>query len=236
MTDAPQPQPQAQPQGQPQDQPQGRPEHASTSGDALDADRGPAAYELEPIAEPPRSPEVVPPRAAAAETVSPEPSVAEAPGPVPFVRPGLGDARTIAIAGATVVIAASVLAWVQAPSRGWAFALQTLFLGAVHGASGAAAAAMVSAALERTLGKIELAAARMLLAVGAFLLIANAGLSMPWIAVLLLGIAAYATVTMILFRWPPREWLLVAGVHGILWGVLMVSTHLQRLVTASVPA
>lgn len=189
------------------------------------------SYELEP-AEP--TPVLPPPPPA---PVSP-PRVSNSPSlpTTDFIRPGLGSAQVIGIAGATVLVIASVFAAVVSGRSGgswWASGLLTAYLGLLHAGTGAAAVGFVAYALGREVGSIPLAAARMLLAVSLLLLTINCGLSLHPILLYLCAFLLYALVTIVLFRWEISEWAGVASVHAILWFLMFLAAKLQVAAAAT---
>lgn len=186
------------------------------------------SYDLEP-AEPAPAPPPPPPR--------PVPRAASPALPVTdFIRPGLGSAQVIGIAGATVlsiaVIFATVLAW-RAGTSWWAHGLLTAYLGLLHAGTGAAAVGFVAYALGRELGNVPLAAARMLLAVSLLLLTVSSGLPLHPILLYLCAFLLYALTTIILFRWEISEWSGVVSIHALLWLVMYLAAMLQVAVAAA---
>lgn len=153
-----------------------------------------------------------------------------------FIRPGLGSTQVIGIAGATVLIIASVFAAVvswRTNGSWWANGLLTAYLGLLHAGTGAAAVGFVAYALGREAGSIPLAAARMLLAVSLFLLAIKCGLSLHPILLYLSAFLLYSLVTIVLFRWEISEWAGVASVHGALWFVMFLAAKLQVAAAAT---
>ncbi|MBX3389742.1 MAG: hypothetical protein KF691_09850 [Phycisphaeraceae bacterium] len=187
------------------------------------------SYDLEP-AEPlpsPPPPPVIPPPPVAAKRVLPT---------ADFIKSGLGSSQVIGIAGATVLVIASVFAAIVSSRSGgswWAGGLLTAYLGLLHAGTGAAAVGFVAYALGREVGSIPLAAARMLLAVSLFLLAINCGLSLHPILLYLCAILLYALVTIVLFRWEISEWAGVASVHAALWFLMFLAAKLQVAAAAT---
>jgi hypothetical protein len=91
--------------------------------------------------------------------------------------------------------------------------------------------------LERKFGSFELAAARMLAAMGAFLLVLNLRIDFlttanreEWV----LAVGAYVLVVWSTFRFSRAELLIVTGAHFSLWLIVELGMQLTRW-TASAP-
>lgn len=189
------------------------------------------SYDLEPV-----QPATPPPPAA----VVPPPAPPRAPEPVvpvnTFIKPGLGSAQVIGIAGATVLAIAvgfaTVVSW-NAGTRWWANGLLTAYLGLVHAGTGAAAVGFVAYALHREIGNVPLAAARMLLAVSLFLLTVNSGIAIPLFFLFLCAFLLYGLATLILFRLEMSEWTGVVSIHAILWLLMYLAAILQVAVATT---
>ncbi len=185
------------------------------------------AYDLEPPA--PEAPRPV---------ITPAAVATPAPAPLPthstdFIKPGLGSAQTIAIAGATILVIATIMAAVHAPTGGWwSHGLLTLYLGLLHAGTGAVAVGFVGYSLGREIGNIPLAAARMLFAVALVLLTISAGLPLNNFFLYTCALGLYVISTLILFRWEIAEWGGVASIHGILWFLMYLAAQLQVMVAA----
>lgn len=153
-----------------------------------------------------------------------------APAGEDFIKPGLGDAPVIALVGLGVLLSAVITAWITAPSRGWAHALLTGYSTLLHAGSGVGALAIAAKLAEQRLGKWELGAARMLLAVALFQLVVH--LNLPggaWVKSLG-AVAVYAGATLLLFRLKIEQWFIVASSHLAIWLVIEGLVWLNTLV------
>lgn len=153
------------------------------------------------------------------------PSAPEAPV---LIRPGWGTPQVIASLGAGIALGATIAAGVQAghaPIRTAAF---TAFQILLHAATGTGALALGALLVERPTGRIELGAARMLLAVASLGLAINLG--PPWAAGFgppLAGALCYIAIVWTLFRLPAREVFIVSALHFTFWAILWVGGALK---------
>ncbi|MBX3380599.1 MAG: hypothetical protein KF805_10935 [Phycisphaeraceae bacterium] len=209
----------------------------ASSGDSPEAQRpslGP------PLVDPKESYDLEPAEAAPAPLPPPPAPAPRVSTPIlpttDFIKPGLGSAQVIGIAGATVlaiaVVFATVLSW-RAGTSWWAHGLLTAYLGLLHAGTGAAAVGFVAYALGREIGNIPLAAARMLLAVSLLLLTVSSGLPLHPILLYLCAFLLYALTTIVLFRWEISEWAGVVSIHAVLWLLMYLAAMLQVAVAAA---
>jgi hypothetical protein len=145
-----------------------------------------------------------------------------------FVKPGLGDARQIAIAAGVVLIAAVVAAGITADGRQrqwYADAILTGYLGVLHAATGAAAVLFAAYVHRQRIGDLSLAAARMGLAVACFQLLFHINIPISGRSdEVIAACAAYGVCTWGFFRWKKEPLTLVVCVHAILWGAIYAAT------------
>ncbi len=168
---------------------------------------------------------------------APEPSAEAEPAPkkkakdheedkdeAPLVRPGLGGPKVAGIVGAILLVAAMVAAAVRISGlQGAGFSDATLavfyvlYMTLLHTITGFAALLIASKVVGRELGRAELGVARMLVAVGAFALVANLTIPIPGrIDELVLAAVAYALVVWGANRLPRVELGIVVLAHGLI--------------------
>ncbi len=138
-----------------------------------------------------------------------------------FVKPG-GAPASLAIAGVIVLIAAAVAAGANAPKRELgvqaAMALLVLYRAVVHTGTGLAAVWCAARYVEERVGRIDLALARMFLAVAVFWLVSSLHLPIEndWLERALrwpLALGCYWLTMFILFRRSRAETLVLALLH-----------------------
>ncbi|MGH7245128.1 MAG: hypothetical protein ACREJD_17065 [Phycisphaerales bacterium] len=195
-----------------------------------------------PLVDPKASYDLEPETAAPAPIPPPPPPAPQEVRVLPvsntdFIKPGLGSAQVIGIAGATTLVIAVVFAAIKGGASGWwSNGLLTAYLGLLHAGTGAVAVGFVAYALGREIGNVPLAAARMLLAVSLLLLTLSAGQEhLHPILLYLCALLLYALATIILFRWEISEWGGVVSVHGILWFLTYLGAMLQVAVSKTAP-
>ncbi len=205
-------------------------------------------YDLEPSAQPdigqgaaqpiPRGtpPSVATPKSTGIPVVG---SPASRPQATAFVKPGLGSAQVIALVGAGVALSAVIVSAVYAGQRGERWlpaAVWTLYSTLLHSATGVVAVMIVASATRAKAGDLILACARMLLAVGAFMLVSNLDLPVPGpIGETTLACAVYIGVVWGFFRWRPEVVGSVATVHATIWFIIYAASilHVWRLTPVS---
>lgn len=199
-------------------------------GDAAAAKPEPIG--LEPLPEPMASPPPPTPQPAAPKPAATKPVGSSSA----FIKPGMGSAQNIAIAGGVLLLVAVIgsvwTSW-NAGTSWWANGLLTAYLGIVHACTGAAAAGFVGYALGREIGDIPLAAARMLLGVSLLLVTTNVNLPAHPALIWVCAIGLYTIATLVLFRWEIAEWGGVASVHALMWFVMFLAAKLQVAVAAA---
>lgn len=140
-----------------------------------------------------------------------------APPEEAFIQPGLGEPQVIALIGAGVLLSAVIAAAIRAPSLWWVHGMLAAYAGLLHAGTGVGALAIGARLAEKPLGRWDLGAARMLMAVALFQLVFH----IPIPAQIWLGPVAaagvYAAATMTLFRLPVQQWFTVAASHLGIW-------------------
>lgn len=132
-----------------------------------------------------------------------------------FVKEGWGSAQTIALLGVGVLLSAVVAVAVTAKSGWFPLIVLTLYHVILHTLTGLLAVIFAAWLSSKPLGKPELAAARMFIAVCLAQLVMNLNLP-PW-AGAPAALAAYALTTAGLFRLPLNAWLAMLAAHAGLW-------------------
>ncbi|MFA6044975.1 MAG: hypothetical protein WC718_08330 [Phycisphaerales bacterium] len=136
----------------------------------------------------------------------------------PVVKEGRGEPKTVAIIGAAVLVAAVIVSVVNAESRQFAAGVSTGYLTLFHTLTGVGAVATLAYAENRPTGRIELAAARMFVAVAAFMLVLGLRFAAlrnfnGWVIAPAAAVLYYAIVW-VLFRLPRRQMQILAGAHA----------------------
>src|ERR1051325_6538052 len=139
----------------------------------------------------------------------------------PFVKPGMGDAKTVALVGAGLAIAAVIAAAIEASTGHFSAAVLTIYFLLIHTVTGFGAVAAAAHLNDQPLGGIDLAAARMLTAVSVFLLLMNIHVtSYTWISPIFAAVFYWLALT-ILFRIGSGKLMTVGILHAgfatIIW-------------------
>ncbi len=139
----------------------------------------------------------------------------------PFIKPGMGDAKTIALVGLGLTIGAVIAAAVEATNGRFSAAVLALYFVVIHALTGFGALAAAAHLNDEPLGRMELGAARMLTAVAMFVLLMNLHVtSYALISPIFAAVGYWITLT-ILFRISPGKLGSVAVLHvgfaTILW-------------------
>lgn len=151
---------------------------------------------------------------------------------IPFVIPGkLGTRQTAAVAGAILLVAATIDFALADDGMGMPSAALTLYFGAVGGAVGTLAlwfvAKIENAPLTKNPGLIPLAAARMLLAVAIFQCVIVLKVGIPGrIIESLAAIVAYWFALGFLFALPGMRRRNIALMHGGLMTVIVLGLYI----------
>ncbi|QOJ01733.1 MAG: hypothetical protein HRU70_15110 [Phycisphaeraceae bacterium] len=171
----------------------------------------------------PRTPHAPPPSLPA------PPTTASHDAPDVFVTPGRGNAQTIAVAGAIVTLLALVASGAFASGTVWYWAiLQTLHQTILYTFAGIIAVLVAAALAERPMGRLDLASARMLLAVACFQLLSSVKLQLSGrVAEVLIASAAYLIAVAILFKPARNRYLAIVCFHFILVVLFMLGSWAQ---------
>jgi hypothetical protein len=168
------------------------------------------------------------------------------PKPMPeFVKPGLGSAQTIAIAGAVVLLAAVITTLIAGPAgrppgapaatvpQTVAAVLLILVNGFMHSATGLLALGATAWLTDHRFGRVDLGAARMFLIFSVFQLMLT--IPLPWTPAVALGTkwlaasAAYWLLAMALFRKGPEPAGMLGGVHLLLFLLVNLAVWAQTV-------
>lgn len=140
--------------------------------------------------------------------------------------------RVPAAIGGAATITAAVLAGIYAESVEWAHVLNTLYLAAVHTATGVGAVVAAALLLGRRVGSFESAAARIFMAVAIFLAVYSLEIPISGkIDEIVLGAAAYFGMVVVGFRLPPRDAAVIGGAHFALALLLTVGNQLAGVIS-----
>jgi hypothetical protein len=142
-------------------------------------------------------------------------TVDEVAEPVPpFTKPGMGDAKTIALVGAGLAIAAIIAATLDSTTGHFSAAVLTIYFIFIHTITGVGAVAAAAHLNDQPIGAIELAAGRMLAAVSMFMLLMNIHVtSYHFISPIFAAVFYWLTLT-VLFRIGSGKLLTVAILHA----------------------
>ncbi len=158
-------------------------------------------------------------------TTAPEPP----PRPV-LVKEGIGSPGILVGASCVLLLGAVIGAAVNEKDHPAVASVLTVYDAGLHACTGVAALAGVAMLLRRALGRIDLAAARMLVAVSAFLVLYNLKIDLigtsKW-EELTLGAAAYVGTVAMLFRIWRRPLMYVVCAHFFLWMAVQIGMQLS---------
>lgn len=176
-------------------------------------------------------------RAAKAAAAKVSGADAAAPDADAFVKPGLGPAKAWGIAGAVILLAAVVVAAINAGERPVVAALIVVYSGLVHTGTGVVAVWAASMIHKQRLGSVEVAAARMLTAVAAFELVYSLNIVIAgtgkW-EEFILGSVVYILTVLGLFRyWDNRLWA-ITGFHTLIWLIFQAGMELHAAMARGV--
>ncbi len=152
-----------------------------------------------------------------------------------FVRPG-GTPKVVGALGGIVLATAGVSAGFAAPTgSGWvvtgAMVVLAVYSGILHTATGVAAVWCASKYVGERFTRIDLVAARMLLAFATFVLVLNLPVHLPyeWLdkgVKLLAAVGVYFLMLMALFRRDRRVSLVLLGMHAGIWVFVQIGVLL----------
>jgi hypothetical protein len=167
--------------------------------------------------------------------------VAKAGGPKEFVTPGRGSAQVLAACGVFIALSALIIAGINAREWGTWIVLGTVALTLysiiLHTCTGVVAVIIAAKLCEEKLGNLEIAAARMFVAVGLFYATSRLHLPITWafLAGLLVWAAAlgiYYLVLWFLFKKDRFGTGLIALSHFAIWMLLEAGTALASWVAS----
>jgi hypothetical protein len=162
----------------------------------------------------------------------PKPAAPKAKEPAPdgFVKTGWGSAQTIAALGVVATIGAAILAATLGTQPWLKAVVLSLYLTAIQTLAGIGAVVFAARMAEKTLGPLELAAARMLLAVAAARCFLPLAYNVPYTGRVLEGlsvIGTYLIISFVLFRLPRQHWFVMAASHAGLLIVLWLGSSIE---------
>lgn len=157
----------------------------------------------------------------------------------PLVGSTLGGPQVWAIVGGLLLVSALVATAINAPNRAVIRVLLVLYNTLLHTGTGVAALTLAAMLLQRRLGPVEAAAARMFAAVSAFVLVAALPTTLfgvRWADVslgLILAAGVYVLAVASLFGlWRRLPLAYVVLAHAILWLIVQVGVELAARVAA----
>ncbi len=159
------------------------------------------------------------------------------PESLPFVKPGFGNAQAWALLGAFLLVGAVIAAAINSP-KPFAMSLLVLYSGVLHVGTGLAAVWVSAKLASQPVGQVELAGARMMVCVGAFLLILNLNIQLigtSKIEELILATLAYLAALAGLFRLWGRDLGILAGTHFLFWVIVELGMQLSAWANSAIP-
>lgn len=172
-----------------------------------------------------------------------KPVDAAPPAPVPeskeeFVTPGLGGPKVWAIVGGVLLLLSLIASGMQPAGSGQLRLVRvmlTLYGTLLHTGTGVVALFVAATLLRKRLGKFELAAARMLTAVGAFSLLMSMQLTLfgvDWLdrlVMLVVAAGVYIVLIATLFNvWQKHPLGYIVGSHFFLWLIVAVGMLMSQ--------
>jgi hypothetical protein len=146
-----------------------------------------------------------------------------------------GDPKAAALIGGCVALVAMFVAAYRNSDHWFYASLLSLYMVALNTITGVAAIGVVAYFESCRLGKVEHAAARMLIAVSVATVILSLGVSGYNVITAPLGIAAYLGVLAILFHWTPVRIIRVAAVHAAMIAALYFGMLLYHAAARTEP-
>lgn len=138
---------------------------------------------------------------------------------VPLVREGLLDVKWGAVVGWVLVLGGGIAAAITTKSAWYAGLLATVLGSILHTITGLGALGIAGYFLERPVGRVDLAATRVLAAVGAFAILFNINTTvLGHFDETALACVAYLGAMALFFRVHGAEALLIGVSHAALWG------------------
>lgn len=155
---------------------------------------------------------------------------------VPLVREGLVDVKWGAIVGWALVLGGGVAAAITTTGPWYAGLLATVLGCVLHTITGLGALGVAGYFLERPIGRVDLAATRVLAAVGAFALLFNINTTvLGHFDESALAMAAYLGVVILFFRVHGGETLLIGVSHALLWGFVAAANWVSSWAATPLP-
>ena len=145
-------------------------------------------------------------------------SVDDEKEPEPFVKPGRGTPQHVFYAGLFILMAAMIATALSTTNKPFPNVVLTGYLGIAHTITGVMALVLSARLAGKPLGSVELAIARMLVAVACFLLGLNIGFKIDYIGKVLdtlLALAGYSGAMFFLFRFTRDTFLIVLSMHAV---------------------
>ena len=154
--------------------------------------------------------------------------------PVVFVKPAWDSPRMMMIFGGVLTAAAIVATYVNEDSHEVLRSVLSLYKIAVHTGTGVVAVIVSALLVHMKVGRLDKAAARMFVAVSAFMLVAHLDMNIKTNTVeLLAGAATYVAVVAWLFRFKRDHLLIVSIAHLALVAVTQVGMVLSKYTSLS---
>jgi len=172
------------------------------------------------------------------QVVAPLPAIS---GEKEFVTPGRGSAQVVATCGVFITLAALIISGINAREWGaWVVlgtVAMTLYNILLHSCTGVVAVIVASKLSEEKFTRLELAAARMFLAIAIFYAVSSFRLPIPiaFVAMILVwgsAIATYFLVVWFLFKKDRFGAALIALAHFLMWMTLEMGAHLAAWVAS----
>ena len=170
----------------------------------------------------------------------------EPPKPVPdFVVQARATPKVLAIIGGSIGVIAMIATGIKTHSQGWGVlipsVLLTLYVTVVHACTGVIAVAIAAKLSEQKLGRIDLAAARMLVAVSIFEFVRSLEvLGVPsWLSnsvLVIVAAGAYLLFLMILFKKDHTKAGMIAVAHLAVYALFEIGAWLSVWLSAALAA
>lgn len=155
---------------------------------------------------------------------------------VPLVREGVLDVKWGAIVGWGLVVAGGVAAAITMTNAWYAGFLATTLGCVLHTITGLGAVGIAGYFLERPIGRVDLAATRVLAAVGAFAVFFHIDTTvLGHFDETALAVVAYLGALMLFFRVHGGEALLIGVTHAALWGFVAAANWVSSWANAPTP-
>ncbi len=153
-----------------------------------------------------------------------------------FVKEGGGEAKPLALVGLGLAVGAAITAAVRSSDHWFASGALAIYMTLLHSVTGIAAAAGVAYFEREKFGRVDLAGARMLVAVAVAYLVFSAGAGAYNAVTAPLGALLYLVVVGVLFRFPMVRLVRVAALHLMIVVAVYVAMMLYAAAKAPVAA